>query len=263
MGDGFASGIDGGGGFDRQDGYNKARLPKILLIKGSRIRVTNLETIMNKPTSVKTLDELGRVQLSKSFFMREFLYSEISQIEGIPNIPDDPDLAIAAGRKLCTEVLEPIQDALGRISVRSAFRACTVNEKGAENKNQYNCASNEANYGGHIWDVKGEKGYMGATACIIVTSFIPYYEQTRDWTALAWWIHDHIDAYSSMEFFPRYAAFNISWHENPEHPKKISSFVVNPHTQKKGILTRPEMENFSGSHEDSYQDFIQQLHLAK
>ncbi|WP_341731522.1 hypothetical protein [Microcoleus sp. EPA2] len=93
---------------------------------------------MRKPQTVKSLEELGRIQLSKSFFMREFLYSEISQIESIPNIPDDPDLAIAAGKNLCEKVLEPIQDALGRISVRSAFRASAVNQIGAENKNQYN-----------------------------------------------------------------------------------------------------------------------------
>ncbi|MEL6384408.1 MAG: peptidase M15, partial [Cyanobacteria bacterium J06626_18] len=33
---------------------------------------------MKKPQTVKSLEEFGRVRLSKSFFMREFLYSEIS-----------------------------------------------------------------------------------------------------------------------------------------------------------------------------------------
>lgn len=218
---------------------------------------------MRKPQTVKSLEELGRIQLSNSFFMREFLYSEISQIERIPNIPDDPDLAIAAGRNLCEKVLEPLQDALGRISVRSAFRASAVNKIGAENQNQYSCASNEANYAGHIWDVRDQDGYMGATACIVVTSFIPYYEQTGDWTALAWWIHDRIDAYSEMTFFPKYAAFNITWHENPERQKVIYSYVKNPHTQKNsGYLTKTGMENFSGSHEQFYQEFIRKLHPA-
>ncbi len=218
---------------------------------------------MRKPQTVKSLEELGRIQLSKSFFMREFLYSEISQIESIPNIPDDPDLAIAAGRNLCEKVLEPLQDALGRISVRSAFRASAVNKIGSENQNQYSCASNEANYAGHIWDVRDQDGYMGATACIVVTSFIPYYEQTGDWTALAWWIHDHIDAYSAMTFYPKYAAFNITWHENPECKKVIYSYVKNPHTQKNsGYLTKTGMENFSGSHEQFYQEFMRQLHPA-
>ena len=219
---------------------------------------------MRKLQTVKALEELGRVQLSKSFFMREFLYSEISQIEGIPNIPDDPDLAIAAGKNLCENVLEPIQDALGRISVRSAFRASAVNAKGAENKNQYSCSSNEVNHAGHIWDVRDKDGYMGATACVIVTSFIPYYEQTQDWTALAWWIHDHVDAYGEITFFQKYAAFNITWNENPARPKMIYSYVKNPHTEKSsGYLTKTGMENFSGSHEPLYQDFIQELHPTR
>lgn len=214
---------------------------------------------MRKPQTVKVLEELGRVQLSKSFFMREFLYSEISQIEGIPNIPDCPDLAIAAGRKLCEQVLEPIQDALGRISIRSAYRSCAVNAKGAENSNQYSCASNESNYAVHIWDVKDTDGYMGATACIVVTSFIPYYERTQDWTALAWWIHDRIDACAGMTFFPKYAAFNISWSENPKPSKVIDSYVKNPHTGKRGYLTKEGMDNFAGSHEQFYREFIEQL----
>lgn len=209
---------------------------------------------MKKPESVKTLEELGRVRLSKSFFMREFLYSEIAQIEGIKNIPDDPELAIASGKNLCENVLEPIQAALGRISIRSAYRSCQVNEIGAKQK--LNCAQNESNYAKHIWDVKDANGYMGATACIIVTAFIPYYERTGDWTVLAWWIHDFIPAYADMTFFPKYAAFNISWHENPNYPKFISSYVKNPHTGKAGYLTKQGMSNFACSHQEFYQDFL-------
>ena len=74
---------------------------------------------------------MGRIQLSKNFFMREFLYSEISQIEPIPNIPDDVDLALASGSNLCEKVLEPIQNALGKITIRSAYRSQAVNAKGA------------------------------------------------------------------------------------------------------------------------------------
>lgn len=207
---------------------------------------------MKKPTSVNTLETLGRVRLSESFFMRDFLYSEISQIEGIPNIPDDPDLAVFVGKQLCENVLEPIQAALGRISIRSAYRSCAVNAKGAENKNQYNCSKNEANYAKHIWDKKDAGGFMGATACIIVNSFIPYYERTSNWTALAWWIHDHIPSYSEMQFFPKFAAFNISWHEKPQ--KQIYSFV-----EPKGYLTRPNMSNFEGNHAQEYQQFLHEL----
>lgn len=64
---------------------------------------------MKKLKTVKSLEELGRVRLSPNFFMRDFLHSEIAQIEGIPNIPDYPDIAIQSGSQLCEKVLEPIQ----------------------------------------------------------------------------------------------------------------------------------------------------------
>lgn len=204
---------------------------------------------MRVPTSVKTLEDFGRKPLSKSFFMRDFLYSEISQIEKIPNIPEDPDLAIKVGKKLCEEVLEPIQDKFGRISIRSAYRSALVNAKGAENKNQYNCSKNESNYARHIWDMRDANGKMGATACIVVSSFVPYYDRTFNWQALAWWIHDHVPGYSEMEFFPRLAAFNISWHEQPS--KTISSYVP-----PKGCLTKPGMPNHTGSHAAEYKDWL-------
>ena len=64
---------------------------------------------MRKPGSMRGLEDLGRVRLSANFYLRDFLYSEIANFYGIPNIPDDPDLAIAAGRKLCEALLEPLQ----------------------------------------------------------------------------------------------------------------------------------------------------------
>ena len=49
---------------------------------------------MRKPESVSTLAKLGRVRLSPSFFMRDMLYSEIANIEGLQNVPDFPEIAI-------------------------------------------------------------------------------------------------------------------------------------------------------------------------
>lgn len=126
---------------------------------------------MKKPASVQALEELGRVKLSKHFFMRDFLYSEISQIEGIPNIPDYPDRAIEAGRGLCENLLEPLQERFGRIAIRSAYRSSAVNAKGAEDGN--NCAKNESNYASHIWDYLDAEGHLGATACIVVPACCP------------------------------------------------------------------------------------------
>lgn len=210
---------------------------------------------MKTPGTVKALEDFGRIQLSDSFFMRDFLYSEISQIEGIPNIPDNPDIAVKAGKALCTEVLEPIQKVFGRITIRSAYRSSAVNAKGAENKNQYNCARNERNFARHIWDVPDSTGQVGAMACIVVNRYLPYYERTTHWQALAWWIHDHVPGYSSMCFFPRLCAFNIGWHETPE--KTIRSYVP-----PKGCLTRPGMANHDGDHSHEYLEMLKEVGLG-
>ncbi|MEL7937769.1 peptidase M15 [Pseudomonas delhiensis] len=195
---------------------------------------------MNKPTTVKALEELGRVRLSTHFFMRDFLYSEISQIEGIPNIPNFPGRAIEAGRQLCEHLLEPLQNRFGRIVIRSAYRAPAVNSKGAENNNQYSCAANEKNYAAHIWDYPDAEGYLGATACIVVPALLPWYEQKGDWTPLAWWIHDNLP-YASQFWFPRLAAFNLRWSANPGTLPNISTYVSNPHTGDKKALVKNGM----------------------
>ena len=83
---------------------------------------------MYKPTSVDTLNKLGRVRLSPHFFMREMLYSEVANFHGMPNIPDNPDLAIAAGEELCNRLLEPLHATFGHVSVRSAYRSYEVNK---------------------------------------------------------------------------------------------------------------------------------------
>lgn len=206
---------------------------------------------MKKPATVKALEELGRVRLSKTFFMRDFLYSEIGNFHGMPNIPDDPELAIAAGTKLCEELLEPLQDTFGRIAVRSAYRSCDVNGFGSEQqkagKAGYTCASNERNYAGHIWDRRDAAGRMGATACVVVPWFADRYAAGADWRSLAWWIHDHLP-YSSLYFFPRLCAFNITWSEVPA--RRIDSYI-----EPKGCLTKPGTSNQHEDHSEWYRDF--------
>ena len=206
---------------------------------------------MRKPLSVSGLDNLGRVRLSKSFFMREFLYSEVANFHGMANIPDNPDLAIEVGTHLCEELLEPLQANFGKIVIRSAFRSCAVNQFCNEQqhlqKKGYTCSSNQANYAEHIWDRLDANGHMGATACIVVPWFADQYENGADWRSMAWWIHDHLP-YSSLWFFPNLAAFNISWHE---HPKRTISSYIPP----KGYLTKPGMSNHLGSHDEYYKSF--------
>jgi hypothetical protein len=188
---------------------------------------------VRKPTSVQALTNFGRVRLSKSFFMRDMLFSDIATVHGLLNAPDDPDLAIKAGTRLCTELLEPLQDKFGRIAIRSAYRSREVNALGnqmmRDGKASYNCATNEHNAAGHIWDMRDANGCMGAIACVVVPSFWDRHHEQGDWQLLARWIHDHLP-YSTLYFFPVLWAVNIGWHERPE--RRIDSYA-----EPKGRLT--------------------------
>ncbi|KQN69780.1 hypothetical protein [Devosia sp. Leaf64] len=205
---------------------------------------------MRPPKTVRALEAFGRVRLSENFFMRDFLYSEIAVINGLQNLPDDLDLAIAAGTRLCEELLEPLQEKFGPLSVRSSYRSPQVNHFG--NVNKLNCASNASNYAGHIWDRRDAEGRMGATACVIVNRFIPYYERTGNWEAMAWWIHDHLP-YSDMPFFPKFAAFNLQWREEPV--RRIYSYIP----PRRGKLTAQGMANWPGTHEEDYAAMVAEI----
>jgi hypothetical protein len=200
---------------------------------------------MRKPQSVETLENLGRVRLSKNFFMRDFLYSEVANLHGLPNIPENPDLVIETGKHLCEDLLEPLQEKFGRISIRSAYRSPSVNQFCNENK--FSCAKNATNAARHIWDLRDADGQLGAMACIVVHWYIDRFEQSGDFRPMAWWMHDHLP-YSELFFFPKLCAFNIGWHEIPKG--SIESYI-----HPKGYLTRPGMANHTGDHSDWYTDF--------
>jgi hypothetical protein len=190
------------------------------------------------PKTVEALEKFGRVRLSKSFFMRDFLFSDIAAVHGLLNVPQDPDLAIAAGSKLCEELLEPLQDRFGRIAIRSAYRSEQVNALG--NALGENCASNEANFAKHIWDRRDSMGHMGATACIVIPAFHDAFPVDGEWKKLAWWIHDHLP-YIEMYFFRQFWAFNLTWSEQPKR-------TIHTWTERPRLLTKPGMDNHEIGH---------------
>jgi hypothetical protein len=200
--------------------------------------------VARAPKTVRSAENLGRVRLSRSFFMRDFLYSEIANIHRITNLPDDPELAIAAGKRLCEELLEPLQATFGRIAIRSAYRSSTLNAFG--NARKYNCASNPRNYARHTWDRRDACG-MGAMACIAVPWLVDRMQIGTSWQAMAWWIHDHLP-YSELQFFPKLLAFNIGWHEVPR--RTIFSYAA-----PRGYLTKPGFPNHDGDHAGFYEGF--------
>jgi len=167
------------------------------------------------------------VRLSRHFYMRDFLYSEISGFHGVPNIPDNPDLAIENGRAFCTALLDPLEETFGRIAVRSGYRSRALNDYG--NAHALNCAKTDNPIECHVWDRdSGDRAVAGAS--IVIPWFADRYADGRDWRDLAWWVHDHLP-YSEMWFFPKLAAFNLVW--RPEPLRTISSYIA-----PKGMLLR-------------------------
>ena len=144
------------------------------------------------------LERLGRVRLSKHFQMRQFLHSEIAAHFGLPNVPGDPDHAIANGQRLCEDILEPITEAFGPIIVRSGYRSPSLNEFGAMRR--LKCAGNPKNAAYHCWDLLDDQGHKGASACITV----PWLEDRGSWAevsrSMGWWVHDNLP-YHRLTFF--------------------------------------------------------------
>jgi len=201
---------------------------------------------MRKPKSVKSLEDLGRVRLSNSFYMRDFLYSEVANNYGMPNIPDNPDLAIETLTVLCETLLEPLNEIFGRVTIFSGYRSPSVNL--FCNEKELNCASNESNFAGHICDYLDADGYKGAAVSVVVPWLAARYAKDGNWQSMAWWIHDNLP-YHRMEFFPKLAAFNIGWREKPA--REIYSFI----SENKGYLTRKGMDNYEGDHSDLYDSY--------
>jgi hypothetical protein len=200
---------------------------------------------LKAPVTVRAAEEFSRVRLSQSFFMRDFLFSEIAAIERMPNLPDDPELAIEAGRGLCENLLEPLQATFGRLAIRSAYRSPEVNDFGC--KHRLSCASNEKNRARHTWDRRDKHGRMGALAMVVVPWLVDRMVAGIGWQSMAWWIHDNLP-YSELQFFPKLYAFNIGWHETPK--RTIYGFVA-----PRGFLTKPGFANHEGDHGHLYGGF--------
>ena len=170
------------------------------------------------PQSYSGLDRLGRIALSDHFHMREFLYSEIAVHYQLRNVPskENIDVAIEAGSKLCSLLLEPLQKQFGRIHVRSGYRSLEVNAAGVE---KHNCAAD--NRGFHTWDHPSEDNGIGATACISAPRFSQaVLGATVPYESMAWWVYDNLSEWSHLEFFATAehsdeVCFNIGWLSKP------------------------------------------------
>ena len=187
---------------------------------------------MRRPQSYVSLEALGRERLSRHFEMRNFMGSEIAYFHQLQHFPADPDLALAAGRKLAEFSLDPLVETYGPIDIRSGYRNPEMNHFGATQVKPQKCARNEANYAHHIWDMRDAKGRMGACVTVGIPWFAAQYRRGRDWRDLAWWLWDHIP-FQEVYFFPKNAAFNITWRQGEMQHRMLS------YAAPKGALWTP------------------------
>ena len=208
-------------------------------------------TATGRIATVEALTALGRVRLSQNFFMREMLYSEVSNIHGVPNVPDDADVAVEAGRKLCAHILEPLRLKFGHVSIRSAYRSATLNAfcnaRYLAGDTACWCTDNQANAARHIWDLRDAEGHMGATATVVIPSYLDHYGRTGDYRPLAWWIRDHIPDFAEIFFFRELCAFNIRWYSGPAD-KAI--WFLDPPVRE--LLTKAGENGREGGHAHAY-----------
>lgn len=194
---------------------------------------------VRRPGSFTALEDLGRQRLSRHFQMRNFMYTEIGNFFECANFPDNPDLALTAGRALATHLLDPLVETFGPIDIRSGYRSPTLNHFGATEVRPQKCARNEANYAHHIWDKPDAKGRIGACVTVAVPWFAAQYETGRDWRDLAWWLFDHLD-FQEIYFFPKGAAFNITWRSTLREQRILSYIRPKGTLMKPGLMPDPE-----------------------
>ncbi|MFN3225638.1 MAG: peptidase M15 [Hyphomicrobiales bacterium] len=124
-------------------------------------------------------------------------------------MPDDEPARSPA--ELCERILEPIVALYGPIIIRSGFRSAAINAFG--HQNGLSCASNEKNYGRHIWDHPDSDGRVGASACIIIPAFNAGATELTSREELASLLKDRTPC-DHITFFKRDNAFNIGWKEH-------------------------------------------------
>lgn len=171
-----------------------------------------LKTKVVKEPTVEDLESLGRERLSRNFYMREFLHSEVATKLNIVNYPDDVSVALDTGRRLCESVLEPLQAKFGRISIRSGFRSAALNA--VCHDHGYNCVENRKAFGRHIWDFPSERFGYGAMACIVIPSVHDAVASGVLIEEFAYWVNSNI-SYCFMSVFQQQTAINICWSEKP------------------------------------------------
>ncbi len=120
--------------------------------------------------------KLARVRLSQSFFMRDFLYSDITVEREETNVPIRSELAVIAGRELCRTILEPLAQTFGGLTIVCGYL------------NPTHCRLNRRDPKVHCWGFLDDNETIVAGASIYLPWFMDQHSLATDGKYLAGWV---------------------------------------------------------------------------
>ena len=155
-----------------------------------------------------------------------------------PTIPTWRSRPAPGSAKKC---LEPLWARFGRISIRSAYRSPAVNDFG--NKHNLNCGQQRKQLCRPHLGPARRRGPHGRDApAIVVHAFLPYYQRTGHWEAIAWWVHDHLP-YDEHGILPQTRRLQRAAGATARRCSRIYSYIP----PRRGLLTKPGMPNWAGT----------------
>lgn len=86
----------------------------------------------------KEFANVNLTRLSKNFILRDLLYSTEAALMGLPNLPEDTDMVIRAGKALCEKVLEPVTEHFGRPAITFGYMCREAIEAGMSDAQRKN-----------------------------------------------------------------------------------------------------------------------------
>ena len=153
--------------------------------------------------NLQDLEDFGRIRLSKSFLVRDFLYSEAADYFGMSNMPQKPDLMVTTGRELCRRILEPLTATFGPLHIRTGYLADEI------------CAITDQPNDPFQWD-RAENGVgIGAGAEIVIPGLPEQLINQGAWRSMAYWFSEKLPIHQAIFSLER-CTITVSWNSRPE-----------------------------------------------
>ena len=152
--------------------------------------------------NLQDLEDFGRIRLSKSFLVRDFLYSEAADYFGMSNLPQKPDLMITTGRELCRRILEPLTATFGPLHIHTGYLADEI------------CAITDQPSDPFQWDRTEDNDGIGAGAEIFIPGLPEQLINQGAWRSIACWVSEKLPIHQAVFNLER-RTITVSWNSRP------------------------------------------------